>query len=44
MPVLPALATVRALADGRLCEPDAKVCAGILSLEEIEGEFAPRLF
>ncbi len=42
VPTLPALAAVRALADGRLNEPGANICAGVLSLGDIEAEFAPR--
>jgi len=39
VPTLPALAAVRALADGRLCRPGASACVGLLTLAEIEAEF-----
>ena len=41
IPSLPALAVLRALADGRLRAPGAYVCAGLLRLADIEKEFAP---
>ena len=41
IPTLPALAAVRALADGRLNRPGAYVCAGVLDLGAIEREFRP---
>ena len=41
IPTLPVLAALRALAAGRLA-PGARVCAGVLSLREIEAEFAGR--
>ena len=40
IPTLPALAAVRALASGELSRPGASVCAGVLSLDAIEREFA----
>jgi hypothetical protein len=40
VPTLPALAAVGALADGRLTEPGARPCAGVLELGDIEREFA----
>lgn len=43
VPTLPALATLRALAEGRLaCRPGASACVGVLPLEAIEAEFRPR--
>jgi hypothetical protein len=39
VPTLPALATIRALADGRISGPGAFVCAGILPLRAIAAEF-----
>ncbi len=39
VPTLPALAAIRALADGRLCRPGASACVGLLTLAEIEAEF-----
>ncbi len=41
VPVLPALAALRALAEGRLHEPGARPCVGVLTLAEIEAEMAP---
>jgi hypothetical protein len=41
VPTLPALAALRALADGRLVQPGASACVGVLSLEAIEAEFRP---
>ena len=41
IPTLPALAAIRALADGRLRTPGAFACAGILPLDDIQAEFAP---
>jgi saccharopine dehydrogenase-like NADP-dependent oxidoreductase len=41
IPTLPALAAVRSLASGELNRPGASVCAGVLSLDAIEREFAP---
>ncbi len=40
VPTLPALAAIRALADGRVSEPGARPCVGVLDLAEIEREFA----
>ena len=40
VPTLPALAAVRALVDGRIKNPGALICAGALSLDEIESEFS----
>ena len=40
IPTLPALAVVRALADGRLVQPGAGPCVGVLDLATIEREFA----
>ncbi|HXC27710.1 MAG TPA: saccharopine dehydrogenase NADP-binding domain-containing protein [Stellaceae bacterium] len=40
VPTLPALAVIRALAEGSLSQPGARVCAGVLNLEAIEREFA----
>ena len=42
IPTLPALAVVRALAAGRVFPPGARACVGVLSLHEIEAEFAGR--
>lgn len=39
VPTLPALAAVRALADGRLKVAGATACVGVLSLKDIETEF-----
>jgi hypothetical protein len=41
IPTLPALAVVRALADGSLSEAGARACVGVLNLEAIERGFAP---
>ena len=41
IPTLPALATIRALADGRIGEAGARPCVGVLDLDWIEREFAP---
>ncbi len=41
IPILPALAALRAIQSGRLREPGARVCAGVLTLAEIEAEFTP---
>jgi hypothetical protein len=41
VPVLPALAVVRALAEGRLTPVGAMPCAGLLSLADMAREFAP---
>ena len=41
VPTLPALAAIRALADGSLSQPGARACAGVLNLDQIEHEFAP---
>ncbi len=41
VPTLPVLAALRALVAGRL-PPGARVCAGVLTLTEIEAEFAGR--
>lgn len=41
IPTLPALATIRALADGRIAAPGARPCVGVLDLDWIEREFAP---
>jgi Domain of unknown function (DUF4166)/Saccharopine dehydrogenase NADP binding domain len=41
VPTLPALAVLRALADGRIAQPGASACVGILPLADIEAEFAP---
>ena len=41
IPTLPALAAIRAFADGRLVRPGAAACAGVLDLELITAEFAP---
>jgi hypothetical protein len=40
IPTLPALAAIRALADGRLSEPGARPCVGVLDLASLEREFA----
>ena len=39
VPILPALAALRALADGRLARTGASACVGVLTLGEIEAEF-----
>jgi hypothetical protein len=41
VPTLPALAVVRALAEGRLSKPGARPCVGVLDLDQIDREFAP---
>ena len=41
IPTLPALAAVRALADGSLSRPGARPCVGELGLDAIAREFAP---
>lgn len=41
IPTLPALAAIRALADGRIARPGASACVGVLALAEIEAEFRP---
>jgi saccharopine dehydrogenase-like protein len=41
VPTLPALAAIRALADGSLTQPGARACAGVLNLDQIAREFAP---
>jgi saccharopine dehydrogenase-like NADP-dependent oxidoreductase len=41
IPTLPALAAVKALSDGRIGEPGASPCAGVLDLAAIAAEFAP---
>jgi hypothetical protein len=41
IPTLPALAAIRALADGRIREAGARPCVGVLDLDGIEREFAP---
>lgn len=41
VPTLPALAALRALADGSLTEPGARPCVGVLDLDRIAREFAP---
>jgi hypothetical protein len=38
---LPALAALRALADGRITEAGARPCVGVLDLDTIEREFLP---
>jgi hypothetical protein len=40
IPTLPALAAIRALADGSLTQPGARVCVGVLDLDRISREFA----
>ena len=40
VPTLPALAVIRALADGRLARPGARPCVGVLDLATLEREFA----
>jgi hypothetical protein len=40
IPTLPALAVIRALADGHLAPAGARPCAGVLELAAIEREFA----
>lgn len=41
IPTLPALAALRALADGSLSRPGAGPCVGVLDLDRIAREFAP---
>ena len=41
VPTLPALAALRALADGRLAQPGASACAGVLLLDDIEALLTP---
>ncbi len=41
IPTLPALAAIRALAEGRLSRPGAGPCVGLLDLDWISREFAP---
>jgi Saccharopine dehydrogenase NADP binding domain len=41
IPTLPALAAIRALADGSLSRPGARPCVGELGLDAIAREFAP---
>ncbi|HEV2673943.1 MAG TPA: DUF4166 domain-containing protein [Aliidongia sp.] len=41
VPVLPCLAAVRALGDGRLVHPGAMACVSVLPLDWIEAEFRP---
>jgi hypothetical protein len=40
IPTLPALAAIRALSEGRIAEPGARPCVGVLDLGDIEQEFA----
>jgi hypothetical protein len=40
IPTLPALAAIRALADGRIIEPGARACVGVLDLDDITRQFA----
>lgn len=40
IPTLPALAAIRAIADGRLAQPGARPCVGVLDLGTIAHEFA----
>jgi saccharopine dehydrogenase-like NADP-dependent oxidoreductase len=40
VPTLPALAALRALAEGRITQPGAMPCMGVLTLEAIAAEFA----
>ncbi len=42
IPTLPALAALRALADGRITAPGASACVGLLPLDWIEEEFTGR--
>jgi hypothetical protein len=42
LPTLPALAVLRALADGRVTRPGASACVGVLTLAEMEAEFTGR--
>jgi hypothetical protein len=41
IPTLPALAAIRALADGRIAQAGARPCVGVLDLDTIAREFAP---
>ena len=41
IPTLPALAAIRAFADGRVVRRGPRPCAGVLDLELITAEFAP---
>jgi hypothetical protein len=41
IPTLPALAAIRALADGRITQAGARPCVGVLDLDTIAREFAP---
>ena len=41
IPTIPALAAVRALDHGRLNEPGARPCVGVLTLAQISAEFRP---
>jgi hypothetical protein len=41
IPTLPALAAIRALADGRITEAGARPCVGVLDLDTIAREFLP---
>jgi hypothetical protein len=41
IPTLPALAALRALADGCITEAGARPCVGVLDLDTIEREFLP---
>lgn len=41
IPTLPALAVLRALADGKPLAPGARPCVGVLTLPETAAEFAP---
>jgi len=41
IPTLPALAALRALADGSPLQPGARPCVGVLDLDQITREFAP---
>jgi hypothetical protein len=40
IPTLPALAVIRALADGSLTQPGARACVGVLDLDRISREFS----
>jgi hypothetical protein len=41
IPTLPALAAIRAIAEGRIVDAGARACVGALDLDTIEREFAP---
>ena len=41
IPTLPALAAIRAIAEGQITQPGARPCVGVLGLDTIEREFAP---